>query len=67
MAVPSRMSHMQQIITAMSYSSSSTRESVVETNVFGGFGAVLGYIGAEAATPNVFERLLWPQIFYSGF
>ncbi|KAJ9653652.1 hypothetical protein H2198_007203 [Neophaeococcomyces mojaviensis] len=45
----------------------STADSVIESNVFGGFGAVLGYIGAEAATPAVFERLLWPQRFLSGF
>lgn len=31
------------------------------------FGAVLGYIGAEAATTPVFERLVWPQRSYSNF
>lgn len=31
------------------------------------FGTVLGYIGAEAATPDVFVRLLWPQRHYSSF
>jgi hypothetical protein len=35
--------------------------------VLNAFGTVLGYIGAEAATRDVFERLLWPQRFYSGF
>lgn len=38
-----------------------------QTNIFGGFAAVLGYIGAEAATVEWFERLLWPQRFFSGF
>lgn len=36
-------------------------------NVFGAFGTVLGYIGAEAATARVFESLLWPQRSYSNF
>ena len=35
--------------------------------VFGAFGAVLGYIGAEAATAVTFERLLWPQRTFSNF
>lgn len=38
-----------------------------ESNIYGAFGAVLGYIGAEAATQHSFERLLWPQRFYSNF
>lgn len=40
---------------------------MTESNVFGGFGAVLGYVGGEAATLAVFEHLLWPQRFVSGF
>ncbi|KAI3391115.1 hypothetical protein diail_7938, partial [Diaporthe ilicicola] len=36
-------------------------------NVFGAFGTVLGYIGAEAATSRVFESLLWPQRSFSNF
>lgn len=36
-------------------------------NVFGAFGSVLGYIGAEAATTTAFERLLWPQRYYANF
>ncbi|KAJ5385313.1 hypothetical protein N7517_003224 [Penicillium concentricum] len=35
-------------------------------NLFGAFGALLGYIGAEATTVLSFERLLWPQRFLSG-
>ena len=35
--------------------------------IFGAFGAVLGYIGAEAATAVTFERLLWPQRTFSNF
>jgi hypothetical protein len=34
-------------------------------NIFAAFGAVLGYVGAEAATTISFERLLWPQRSYS--
>lgn len=36
-------------------------------NVFGAFGSVVGYVGAEAATTVAFERLLWPQRHYSNF
>lgn len=36
-------------------------------NVFGAFGTVLGYIGAEAATGRVFEGLIWPQRSVSNF
>jgi hypothetical protein len=43
-----------------------TSSNNVETNVFGALGAVLGYVGAEAAVPNIFERLLWPQRSYSN-
>lgn len=39
----------------------------INANVFGAFGAVLGYIGAEAATSVMFERLLWPQRSFSNF
>lgn len=38
-----------------------------QSNIYGGFGAVIGYIGGEAATMDWFERLLWPQRFFSGF
>lgn len=35
------------------------------TGVFGALGAVLGYIGAEVATKQVFFGLLWPQRAYA--
>lgn len=37
-----------------------------DTGVFGAVGAVLGYVGAEAATGQIFERLLWPQRSYAN-
>ncbi|KAL8358544.1 hypothetical protein RB601_009774 [Gaeumannomyces tritici] len=42
-------------------------ERMAENSLIAAFGAVLGYIGAEAATNVIFERLLWPQRFYSNF
>ncbi len=30
-------------------------------------GTLIGYIGAEAASEDVFERLLWPQRFFNAF
>lgn len=36
------------------------------SGVFGALGAVLGYIGAEVATPEIYHHLLWPQRFYSN-
>lgn len=44
-----------------------TRPTKTPNNLFGAFGALLGYIGAEATTVLSFERLLWPQRFLSGF
>lgn len=37
-----------------------------DTGAFSAVGAVLGYIGAEAATVQIFERLLWPQRSYAN-
>lgn len=34
--------------------------------VLSALGTLLGYIGAEVATDNVFERLLWPQRFFNS-
>lgn len=34
--------------------------------VLGALGNLLGYIGAEVATDDIFERLLWPQRFFNG-
>lgn len=38
-----------------------------ESSLFTAFGAVLGYIGAEAVTELSIEGMLWPQRFYSNF
>ncbi|KIX03986.1 uncharacterized protein Z518_07539 [Rhinocladiella mackenziei CBS 650.93] len=32
----------------------------------GALGSIIGYLGAEAAEPYLFERLLWPQRFYNS-
>ena len=37
------------------------------TSVISALGTILGYIGSEAATEDVFERLLWPQRFFNAF
>ncbi|KAI8710872.1 hypothetical protein NCS52_01530000 [Fusarium sp. LHS14.1] len=34
---------------------------------FGAFNALLGYLGGQAATTIIFERLLWPQRYFSCF
>ena len=39
--------------------------AAADSPVLNGLGTLLGYIGAEAATPASFERLLWPQRSYS--
>ncbi|KAL4998391.1 hypothetical protein BDV10DRAFT_166956 [Aspergillus recurvatus] len=38
-----------------------------QTAVNNALGTILGYLGAEIAPPDLFERLLWPQRFYNGF
>ena len=38
-----------------------------QTSILSALGTLIGYIGAEAATDQVFERLLWPQRFWNGF
>ena len=43
-------------------SSSNTAASVLNA-----LGTLIGYIGAEVVTADVFERLLWPQRFYNSF
>lgn len=35
-------------------------------SVTSALGTLIGYLGAEAATVDFFERLLWPQRFYTG-
>ena len=37
------------------------------TSVISALGTIIGYIGSEAATEDVFERLLWPQRFFNAF
>ena len=37
------------------------------TSVISALGTIVGYIGSEAATEDVFERLLWPQRFFNAF
>jgi hypothetical protein len=49
------------------YSFHSVLDKMADNSVFAAIGAVLGYIGAEAATKQCLERLLWPQRAYSNF
>lgn len=45
-----------------------TNPSSISQNavIFGGLGAVVGYIGAELGTANPLENQLWPQRAYAG-
>lgn len=45
----------------------SCNDMAYETSTNNALGTLIGYIGAEAATHEIFERLLWPQRFYHGF
>ncbi|KAL8670782.1 MAG: hypothetical protein Q9168_004704 [Polycauliona sp. 1 TL-2023] len=36
-------------------------------SVTSALGTLIGYVGSEAATEDVFERLLWPQRFFNDF
>ncbi|CAG8953822.1 hypothetical protein HYFRA_00006714 [Hymenoscyphus fraxineus] len=38
-----------------------------QTSTNNALGTLIGYVGAEAATNEIFERLLWPQRFYNDF
>jgi hypothetical protein len=38
-----------------------------QTSTLSALGTLIGYIGAEAATDQIFERLLWPQRFWNEF
>ncbi|KAK7724807.1 hypothetical protein SLS63_008501 [Diaporthe eres] len=51
----------------MSTSGNSSFQGANINNIFGAFGSLLGYIGAEAITKSCFERLLWPQRSWSNF
>ena len=37
------------------------------TSIISALGTIIGYIGSEAASEDVFERLLWPQRFFNAF
>lgn len=37
------------------------------TSVISALGTLIGYIGSEAATDDLFERLLWPQRCFNAF
>ena len=55
-------SHLPQECSSSDMSNGSTAASVISA-----LGTLIGYIGAEAATEDVFERLLWPQRFFNTF
>ena len=42
-----------------------TNTSLINTNLITALGTIIGYIGAEAVTDDLFSRLLWPQRFYN--
>ena len=46
---------------------SNVPSNLEQAAVLNALGTLIGYIGAEAATSQVFERLLWPQRFWNGF
>ncbi|KAL7924527.1 hypothetical protein ACQKWADRAFT_311299 [Trichoderma austrokoningii] len=48
-------------ISSLAASSYAIKMVNPDTGVYGAIGAVLGYVGAEAATVQILERLLWPQ------
>lgn len=57
------MSHQQTPLESLR----SVSQMADQNTAIGAIGAVLGYIGAEGATPASFERLVWPQRAYEGF
>lgn len=55
-------------IQVSQYSSFSDMSNASQTtSVISALGTIIGYIGSEAATEDVFERLLWPQRFFNAF
>jgi hypothetical protein len=48
-----------------SLKSSKSRIEIAMTAVAAAIGSVIGYVGAEVAEEELFERLLWPQRFYN--
>lgn len=57
----------QQSIMSSPLSGDTSSSLTGDSNVFGAFGSLLGYIGAEAVTTASFESLLWPQRSLSNF
>lgn len=49
------------------YDSGSQGANTASTQNLGALGTLIGYVGAEAATVHLFERLLWPQRFWNKF
>jgi hypothetical protein len=37
-----------------------------QASVLNALGTLIGYLGAEVAIPEIFERLLWPERCYNG-
>lgn len=44
-----------------------TPQTAQNTSILGALGTIVGYLGAEVAPDDLFERLLWPQRFYNDF
>lgn len=44
-----------------------TPQTAQNTTILGALGTIVGYLGAEVAPDDLFERLLWPQRFYNNF
>lgn len=42
-------------------------QTAQSTSILGALGTIVGYLGAEVAPDDLFERLLWPQRFYNDF
>lgn len=47
-------------------SSKNVPSSAEQTALLSAIGAVVGYIGGEAPTTHIFERILWPQHYFIG-
>lgn len=42
-------------------------QTAQNTFILGALGTIVGYLGAQVAPDDLFERLLWPQRFYNDF
>lgn len=60
LALPPQISQEDFFVSNMSNASQTT-------SVISALGTLIGYVGSEAATEDVFERLLWPQRFFNAF